>query len=143
MIYRKIACACMMILIGSLGLVTNATYYKAACLKGAISGQDQKLRGHYHAGYSTRDDYRCYVAFDPQDIRLLHPRQAQRLGINSLTLPSYQAKLVYFVKSIDYYMPIITAFNQSGKSLSDLNRTIGNSPVCTSWKDALNVLHAG
>lgn len=111
----------------------NNADYKILCLKGAVSGQDQKLKGLYHTAYSTADDYRCYIKFKGQDVKLYNPAVARYdLSIqNKPTMPSYDGKLVYFINNLNEYTPLIDMLKRTGLTLKDL----GSPTVKKSWEE--------
>lgn len=112
---------------------SNATY-KILCLKTAISGQDQALKGLYHTSYTTGDDYMCYIKFNPADIKLLNSaiaRYQKDIPKNTPTMPSYGGKLVYFINHVDEYIPLINLLKEKGKTL----REIGKVTIKQSWEE--------
>ena len=127
------------ILIGSVWLGSHASY-KMVCLKKARSGEDQKLYGHYHCSYATADNHHCYFTFDPEDIVWISLREAKkRPELKDFPyLPSYKAKVLYFINS-EPYTTIIEALKKPGKTLKHLRSLENNAeaPVFKSYKDVL------
>jgi len=133
----------VLIIIGSLYFAGHAAY-KMVCLEKASSGQDQKLYGHYHTSYATADNYHCYFAFEPKDIIWIPFSQAvrQKEELEDLPyLPSYQAKVIYFINAKPYET-IIEALKKPGKTVKHLKSLEGNAeaPELKFYKDVQEVM---
>jgi len=128
--------------------ISQATYYRMACLKSAVSGQDQLLikANAYHTSYRTTDDYKCYFFFDENDISHENVRRGLKTpGLSTVPhLPSYHAKAVFFIGNTESYQPLINALSQRGKTLGDLYKALGTTvneaPVFQNWADVANWL---
>lgn len=128
----------IIIALGCLGLVSNAAF-RMVCIPHARSGEDQKLYGHYHTSYATADDYHCYFTFDPADVVWVSLREGRkRAELQEVPyLPSYQAKVVYFINAAPY-LEIIEALKKPGKTIKHLRSIPGaaEAPIFKSYKDA-------
>ncbi len=133
----------LLIILGSLYCAGHAAY-KMVCLEKAHSGQDQKLYGHYHTSYATADNYHCYFAFDPKDIIWIPFSQAiqRKEELKDLPyLPSYQAKVIYFINAKPYET-IIEALQKPGKTVKHLKSLEGNAgaPELKNYKEVQEIM---